>query len=139
MKEVPVPKHVPSKEEDFWSDTLWSNTDYKLNNPTLIAARWLAKKGFGITFEPAFDASGTPLDTTHVAIHVATFEDRKALNAVADSPEIRDLQRSVYAGLHIADPVSWYQKAERVIEQVIKQKKLKPKLMARLKRVLTRR
>ena len=140
---IPVPEHTPSREEDFWPDSFWSNTENRYNNPTLIAARHLARRGFGITFERPFDLNDGPLDSSQIAIHVATFDDRKALNALTDSEEIRNLRRSVSTGAsdgHIANQMTWYQNAERVIEQAIEQKGLKPKLklMARLKRRLKR-
>lgn len=132
MREIPVPKHVPAREEDFWPDTLWRSEDHVWNNPDIIAARWLQKKGFGISLERPSD----PSDKTHIAVHVATFHDRRALDVLADSEEVRTLRRSIYAGQHTKDPISWYLDAERVIEQAIERNKLKPKLINRFKRVL---
>lgn len=141
---IPIPKHVPSREEDFWPDTFWENTENVWNNPTLIAARHLARGGFGISLEHPFDIHGNPLGPERIAIHVATLDDRKALNILDDSEQVRNLRRSIYAGATRSripeDQITWYENAEKVIQQAIEGLKLKPKvsLAERLKRKLRR-
>lgn len=115
----------PLKEGDYWPPTCWKNTDNTFYNPSLIAAKILAEKGFGITFEIAYDVNHTIIPG-RVAIHVATPNDRETLEELDSAPEVRYLQRTVYLGKHTDDPISWYENAKKVIQEVIEQKKLDP-------------
>lgn len=108
--------------------THWRNTENRWQNTVLMAARLMAREGFGISTGQPINRRGDLIDDLgQIAIYTETQHDKKSLEKLIQSDEFRLLPVAPPA-VPNSDSLDWALKTEDLIRQIIRDKELKPKV-----------